>query len=55
MFTRITFGTLLFRGGSFCRTASGIRWTEHMPQGAQVPEIDATPEALDRFLDRAGA
>jgi threonine synthase len=36
-------------------TASGIRWTEHMPQGAQVPEIDATPEALDRFLDRAGA
>jgi threonine synthase len=36
-------------------TASGIRWTEHMPSGPPVPEIDATPEALDRFLDRAGA
>jgi threonine synthase len=35
-------------------TASGVRWTEHMPSGAPVPEIDATPSALDRFLDAAG-
>lgn len=36
-------------------TASGIRWSEHLPAFPAVPTIDATPEALDRFLDRVGA
>lgn len=35
-------------------TASGTRWTEQLPSFAPVPEIDATPSALDRFLDAAG-
>lgn len=35
-------------------TASGTRWTEQLPPFAPVPEIDATPSALDRFLDAAG-
>jgi len=35
-------------------TASGIRWAEHLPPFPKVPIVDATPEALDRFLDSAG-
>ncbi|MBL8697624.1 MAG: pyridoxal-phosphate dependent enzyme [Alphaproteobacteria bacterium] len=35
-------------------TASGIRWAEHLPPGSPVPTVDATPEALDRWLAGAG-
>lgn len=34
-------------------TASGIRWSEHLPPFPPVPAIEAEPAALDRFLDGA--
>lgn len=35
-------------------TASGIRWSEHLPAAAPVPMLAPEPAALDRFLDATG-
>ncbi len=36
-------------------TASGVRWSDQMPEFPPVPEIAPTPAALDAFLAAAGA
>ncbi len=46
MFTRITFGTLLFRGGSFCRTARSIRW---LPSRHSCSLSYDSPEILYKY------